>query len=133
MDGEYDDVLAFFAGDARDTAEKQLDVLTAGPAASDAFETIKPMPSTLKLQVMLDPAGAPHAVEGSARFVARGRGTDTQVMLISKGQFILQKHDGEWLVVSFSVQRNDEEREIKPEASSSSGPVGSAEPGVETS
>ena len=127
MDDEYDDVLSFFVGDARDAAEKQLDVLTAGPAAGDAFETIKPMPSTLKLQVLLDPAGAPHAVEGSVRFVARGTGADAQVMLVSKGQFILQKDDGEWLVVSFSVQRTDEKREVETDPSPS-GTSGSTEP-----
>ena len=36
--------------------------------------------------------------------------------------------DGEWLVVSFSVQRGDEEREPKPSASGSPGASGSAEP-----
>jgi hypothetical protein len=128
MDGEYDDVLAFFAGDARDAAEKQIDVLTAGPAAGDAFESIRPMPSTLKLQVLLDPAGVPRAVEGSVRFVARGAGADTLVMLVSKGQFILQKDDGEWVVVSFSVQRHDEKREVRPDATSSPGASGGAEP-----
>jgi hypothetical protein len=128
MDGEYDDVLDFFAGGASNAAEEQLDVLTAGPEAADAFDTIRPMPSTLKVHVLLDPEGVPRAVEGSARFVARGTGTAGQVMLVSKGQFVFEKSDGEWMVVSFSVQRNDEEREPKPDASSSPGASGSDEP-----
>lgn len=128
MDGEYDDVLEFFSEDSRDAAEAQLDVLTAGPAAGDAFESIKPMPSTLKVHVLLDPSRVPHSVEGSARFVARGTGADGQVEMISKGQFVFEKVDGEWLVVSFSVQRSDEEREPKPSASGSPGASASAEP-----
>jgi len=128
MDGEYDDVLDFFARGASDAAEEQLDVLTAGPGAPDAFDTIKPMPSTLKVHVLLDPEGVPRAVEGSARFVARGTGSVGEVMLVSKGQFVFEKTDGEWMVVSFSVQRNDEEREPKPGSSSSPGASGSDEP-----
>lgn len=128
MDGEYDDVLEFFSDDARGAAEAQLDVLTAGPEAGDAFESIRPMPSTLKVHVLLDPSRVPRAVEGSARFVARGTGVDGQVEMISKGQFVFEKVDGEWLVVSFSVQRSDEEREPRPSASGSPGASGSVEP-----
>lgn len=128
MDGSYDDVLDFFADGASEAAEEQLDVLTAGPDAPDAFDTIRPMPSTLKVHVLLDPEGAPRAVEGSARFVARGTGAAIDVMLVSKGQFVFEKSDGEWVVVSFSVQRNDEEPEPKPGSSSSPGASGSAEP-----
>lgn len=126
MDGSYDDVLDFFADGASDAAEAQLDVLTAGPDAPDAFDTIEPMPSTLKVHVLLDPEGVPRAVEGSARFAARGTGAAIDVMLVSKGQFVFEKSDGEWVVVSFSVQRNDEE--AKPSPSSSPGASGSAAP-----
>lgn len=128
MEGDYDAVLDHFSKAAEAAAERQLDVLTAGPAASDAFESIQPMPSTLKLQVLFDPSGAPHAVEGSAKFQARGTGADAQVLLISKGQFVFEKSDGEWLIVSFSVQRNDKKREPKPDSSSSPGASASAEP-----
>jgi hypothetical protein len=128
MDGEYDDVLEFFSDDARDAAEAQLDVLTAGPEAGEAFESITHRPSTLKVQVLLDPSRVPHAVEGSTRFFARGTGADGQVELVSKGQFVFEKIDGDWLVVSFSVQRSDEERAPRPSASGSPAASGSAEP-----
>ena len=127
MEGEYDDVLAFFDGGAADAAERQLDVLTAGPAAGDAFDTIRPLPSTLKVQVLFDPDGTPHAVEGSARFVARGAGEDGQVDLVSKGQFVFERADGEWVVVSFSVRRSDEERESTPPSASASAEPSEAE------
>ncbi|HEX7246732.1 MAG TPA: hypothetical protein VF351_01390 [Actinomycetota bacterium] len=118
MEGSYDEILDLFDRGARDAAERQLDVLTAGPGAAGAFDTITPMPSTLKLHVLFDPAGLPQSVEGSARFVAKGTGADGLVIFISKGQFIFEKSDGTWLVVSFSVRRSDEAREPKPASSS---------------
>lgn len=128
MDGSYDDVLGVFVRGARDAAEKQLDVLTAGPVAGESFERIRPMPSTLKVQVLFDPEGVAQSVEGSVRFVARGTGADRQVLLVSRGQFIFEKSDGDWLVVSFSVQRSDEERDPKPSGSSPPSSGGSASP-----
>ena len=87
------------------------------------------MPSTLKVHVLLDPAGVPHVGRGQRPVRAPGARAPTgRSMLVSKGQFIFEKADGEWLVVSFSVQRSDEEREPKPGASSSPGASGSAEP-----
>ena len=65
MDGEYDDVLEFFSDGASDAAEAHLEVLTAGPEAGEAFETIKPMPSTLKVHVLLDPWRFPTPSRGA--------------------------------------------------------------------
>jgi len=128
MDGDYGDVLAFFAGDARDAAEDQLDVLTAGPSAGDAFDSITPKTSTLKVRVLMAPDGAPYAVQSTARFVARGAGDGRKVALVSRGQFVFEKDGGEWRVVSFSVQRNDEVIEAEPGASPSTSPSGIDEP-----
>jgi hypothetical protein len=122
LEGDYDDVLGFFTGGARDEAERRLDVLTAGPGAADAFDAIQPVVGGLRLHVLLDPGGVPRAVEGTARFIARGRGADGDVMMVSKGEFIFEKDDGEWLVMSFSVQRDDEAREPKPSASATAEP-----------
>lgn len=119
MEGDYEQVLEFFAGGARDEAETKLDVLTAGPEAGSAFDTIDPLPSTLKVRVLLTADRTPHAVEGSVRFSASGEGTGASVLLVSKGQFIFEKSDGEWLVTAFSVQRNDKQDE--PRASSTPG------------
>jgi hypothetical protein len=128
LDGDYDEVLDFFSGDAREAAERQIDVLTAGPAAGEAFDTIEPRASRLKLLVLLDPTGVARSVEGSAKFTARGAGPGGLVSLVSRGEFIFAKTDGEWLVVSFSVQRSDEEREPKPGGSSSPGSSPSESP-----
>ena len=64
------------------------------------------------------PEGAPYAVQSTARFIATGKGESGTVTFVSKGRFIFQKRDGEWRVVSFSVQRNDE-GDIAGSASSS--------------
>lgn len=128
MDGDYDDVLSFFAGGAKQEAETAIDVLTAGPEAGQAFDVIAPQPSELKVQVLLNPDGAPHAAEGSVRFFARGTGSGGSVLLASNGQFILEKREGEWLVVSFSVRRHDEKEAPEPSASATAGASGSSEP-----
>jgi hypothetical protein len=125
MNGDYEDVLGFFDGKAADAAEAQLDVLTAGPSAGETFDTITPKTSSLKVRVLMAPEGAPYAVQSTARFIATGKGESGTVTFVSKGQFIFQKRDGEWRVVSFSVQRNDE-GDIAGSASSS--PSGTAEP-----
>jgi len=78
--------------------------------------------------VLMAPEGAPHAVQSTARFVARGVGDGGKVSLVSRGQFIFEKDDGEWRVVSFSVQRNDEAIEAEPGASTSTSPSGTDEP-----
>ena len=43
-----------FSDDARDEAEQQLDLLTAGTEVGD-LDTIRPMPTTLKTEVLIDP------------------------------------------------------------------------------
>jgi hypothetical protein len=126
MDGDYETVLELFADGARDEAETELGVLTAGPEAGAAFETIHPLPSTLKVRVLLTADRTPHAVEGTVRFFATGEGTGAPVMIVSKGEFIFEKSDGEWLVTAFSVQRNDQEDE--QDASSSGASDASATP-----
>jgi hypothetical protein len=126
MEGSYDDVLTFFDTDAGEAAEEQLDVLTAGSGAGDAFETIRPRKSSLKIQVLLDADGSPESVEGTAKFVARGTGSAGEVTFVSKGQFVFVKDDGEWVVTSFSVRRSDEQAEATPSASASASAEASA-------
>lgn len=120
-EGDYGDVLELFAEGARNEAETKLDVLTAGPDAGGAFDTIEPLPSTLKVHVLMTADRTPHAVEGSVRFLALGEGSGAPVTFVSTGQYIFQKSDGEWLVTAFSVQRKDEQEE--PDASGT--PAGS--------
>jgi hypothetical protein len=133
MEGNYDDVLEFFAGDAREAAQDQLDVLTAGPSAGDAFDSITPTKSSLKVRVLMAPEGAPYAVQCTARFVAKGAGESGRVTLVSKGQFIFEKDGGEWRVESFSVKRDDEAAGAGPGASPSASPSGTESTEAEAS
>ena len=63
----------------------------------------------------------------SSRKGPRNQGESGTVTFVSMGQFIFQKRDGEWRVVSFSVQRNDE-GDIAGSGSASSSPSGTGEP-----
>jgi hypothetical protein len=127
MNGDYEDVLGFFDDEAADAAEAQLDVLTAGPSAGETFDSITPKTSSLKVRVLMAPEGAPYAVQSTARFVATGKGENGTVTFVSRGQFIFEKRDGEWRVVSFAVQRSDED-DAAGSGSASSSPSGTGEP-----
>jgi hypothetical protein len=127
MNGDYEDVLGFFDDEAAEAAEEQLDVLTAGPSAGDAFDSITPKSGSLKVRVLMAPEGAPYAVQSTARFIATGTGESGTVTFVSRGQFIFEKRDGEWRVVSFAVQRNDE-GDGAGSGSASSSPSGTGEP-----
>lgn len=132
MSGGWDDeVFAMFSNGARDEATAQTDVLTAGPEAGAAFSTITPQASTLKTKVLMDPKGKPTSVVGIVYFTAKGAEKDGQgaVAIVSKGQYIFQKVDGEWKVVSFSVSRHDKLKKGTP----ASGSVGSTAPSAEAS
>ena len=78
--------------------------------------------SKARYQVPLDPHDAPTSVVGITKFEATGEGTDGTHLFVSRGQFFLEKIDGDWTVVGFSVSRAD--KAGKPQASASS-PAGS--------
>ena len=115
MDGEYDDVLSFFSDGARDAAEAQLEVLTAGPEAGDAFETISRCRARSKSMCSSIRRVFPTPSRG-VRFFARGTGADGQVEMISNGQFVFEKvrRVARGLVLGAAQRR---EREPKPSAS----------------
>jgi hypothetical protein len=124
QDGEYDEAFDGFTQQAGALGQRQLDAMTAGSAAGDAFETITPLPSTLRIKVLIDPKGLPYSAVGVVKFEAKGTGAAVSHVFVSKGQYILQKIDGEWTVVSFSVGREDKE---KATPSGSGSPSASAE------
>jgi hypothetical protein len=118
-EADYESVSDFFAPSAQDAATKQARVLTAGEGVTE-LDAIVPQPSTLKLEVLLDPLGKPAAVAGTVNFLAKGTGGGSVYMFRSKGQYVFRKVDGEWKVVSFSVRRADTE---KAPASSTASPT----------
>ena len=123
QDGSYDDVWTLFDTGSGTEAQTQVDTLTAGTGAGDAFDTILPTgTSTLKMKVLFDPKDLPYSVVAIVKFKATGSGKDGQeLQMVSKGQYVFQRVDGSWKVVSFRVVRNDEQQAApSPSASGSS-------------
>ena len=108
QEGDYEEALQVFSADARAEAEQQLELLTAGTEVS-GLETIRPMASTVKTEVLVDPKNVPASVIGIVKFQASGVEGSQRFVFNSKGQYTLQKIDGDWTIVSFSVSRADKE------------------------
>ena len=104
--------------------------MTAGSEAGFNYDTIEPVPSSIRTKVLLDPKGLPASVVGIAKFQANGDGSSGRHVFLSKGQFVMEKIDGEWVVVSFSVQRQDKDKGAEASgdasASASSSPSGTS-------
>jgi hypothetical protein len=120
LNGSYDDVWELFDEGASAEARSQVETLTAGTGAGDAFEQILPERGVLKAKVLFDLKDEPFSVVAIARFEAVGTGKDAQdVRMTSRGQFIFQKVDGDWRVVSFKVLRDNEVQSTTPSAAPS--------------
>jgi hypothetical protein len=122
--GTYEPVFAYFDTVAQPEARSQEAVLTAGTGAAGVLESIRPRPSSLKLKVLLDAEGRPTSVSGSVNFTAQGvDAAGAKYTFKSKGQYVLARIDGEWVVVSFSISRHDTD---KPAPSPSASPSAEA-------
>jgi hypothetical protein len=125
QEGSYEDALVLFSPDARAEAEQQLELLTAGTEVS-GLETIQPMPSTVKTEVLVDPKNVPASVIGIVKFQASGVEGSDRFVFSSKGQYTLEKIDGDWTIVSFSVSRADKERSTGAGSATPSSPEASS-------
>ena len=109
LEGSYDGVWELFESCASTEAQEQVETLTAGVGAGDAFEQILPEHGTLKTKVLFDQKEQAFSVVAITRFEAVGTGKDgDDVRMTSRGQFVFQQVDGEWRVVSFKVLRDNE-------------------------
>jgi hypothetical protein len=123
LEGSYDSVWELFESGASTEAQSQVETLTAGVGAGDAFEQILPDEATLKTKVLFDQDEQAFSVVAITRFEAVGTGKDgDDVRMTSRGQFVFQQVDGEWRVVSFKVLRDNE---VEASASPSASPSGS--------
>ena len=121
LDGSYDSVWGLFDEGASTEAQSQVETLTAGTGAGDAFEQILPEAGVLKTKVLFDLKDQAYSVVAVTRFEAVGSGKDGQdVRMTSRGQFVFQQVDGEWRVVSFKVLRDNEVQAPSPSAGASS-------------
>jgi hypothetical protein len=125
QEGSYEDALVLFSTGARAEAERQLELLTAGTEVS-GLETIRPMPSTVKTDVLVDPNNVPASVIGIVKFQASGVEGSDRFVFSSKGQYTFEKIDGDWTIVSFSVSRADKERAAGTGSATPSSPEASA-------
>jgi hypothetical protein len=120
LDGSYDSVWGLFDQGAGAEAQSQVDTLTAGTAAGESFEQILPEAGVLKTKVLFDLKDQAYSVVAVTRFEAVGSGKDGQdVRMTSRGQFVFQRVDGDWLVVSFKVLRDNEVQTPSPSAGAS--------------
>ncbi len=123
LDGSYDSVWELFESGASIEAQSQIETLTAGVGAGDAFEQILPDEGTLKTKVLFDQKEQAFSVVAITRFEAVGTGKDgDDVRMTSRGQYVFQQVDGAWRVVSFKVVRDNE---VEASASPSTTPSGS--------
>jgi len=68
--------------------------------------------------VLFDLKDQPYSVVAITRFEAVGSGTNGQdVRMTSRGQYVFQRVDGEWRVVSFKVLRDNEVQAPSPSPS----------------
>lgn len=107
--GSYSDAFRGFTRGARDRAEQRVALFTLGPRG-DRFDRIEPRSARITTRVLLDRRGAPVLVVSTVRFSALASGKDT-TLLRSTGQFLFERVDGAWRIVSFRVVRNDRPRE----------------------
>jgi hypothetical protein len=110
LDGSYDSVWELFDQGASTEAQSQVETLTAGTSAGDTFGQILPDAVKLKAKVLFDLKDQPYSVVAITRFEAVGSGKDGRddVRMTSKGQYVFQRVDGDWRVVSFKVLRDNE-------------------------
>lgn len=123
QEGAYDDVWELFEPGAGAEAQAQVDTLTAGTGAGDAFDEIQPVMGVLNTKVLFDQKDRAFSAVAIVRFGARGKSKDgPDVRIRSEGQFVFEQLDGVWKVVSFKVLRHDELLEPPASASASGSP-----------
>ena len=123
QEGAYDDVWELFEPGAGAEAQAQVDTLTAGTGAGDAFDEIQPTLGTLQMKVLFDQEDQAFSAVAIVRFGARGKSkVGPDVRIRSEGQFVFEQLDGDWKVVSFKVLRHNDLLEPPASASASGSP-----------
>jgi hypothetical protein len=108
--GTYESLWRDFARAARARARKDVQVLTAGATAGEAYNAIVPRRSAISTTVLLERKGKPVMVLVNARFRALGRriAGSSNTSFDSTGRFFFQRVGGSWKIVSYDVRRSDE-------------------------
>jgi hypothetical protein len=123
QEGAYDDVWELFEPGAGVEAQTQVDTVTAGTGAGDAFDEIQPLEGTLQMKVLFDQQDQAFSAVAIVKFGARGKSKEgPDVRIRSEGQFVFEQLDGVWMVVSFRVLRHNDLVETSASASASGSP-----------
>lgn len=121
--GKLDD---FFTDDAAKQVEPNIDTLSLGKNASDTIESVKPLPSKLKVTTLLDGQLNPIRALGEISFKARATNTDgTTTKITLTGTFFLVPDGDTWKIEGFRLNREEKPHAAKT-ASASASPSGSA-------
>jgi hypothetical protein len=116
-DGAYDEVWPLFADPAVGPAQQDTPTLTVG-SNGGAYTRIADPKGRIQVKVLLNDEDQVATAVAVVRFKAVGTRTDgKETVFRSSGQYFLQPDGDTWQVYSFSVDRDDAEREPKPSAS----------------
>jgi hypothetical protein len=101
--GTFPGIFDHFAPAAREEARRHLDDLTLGRAAQHV-SAVRPEWARLDVRFLLGPARVPVAAQASMRFAATAfAGDGTEVQVRHRGEYVLERLEGRWLVVSYRV------------------------------
>jgi hypothetical protein len=101
--GAFPGIFDHFAPAAREEARRHLDDLTLGRAA-EHVSAVRPEWARLDVRFLLGPARVPVAAQASMRFAATAfAGDGTEVPVRHRGEYVLERLEGRWLVVSYRV------------------------------
>lgn len=117
--GDAGDLDDFFTEDAADHVEPSIDTLSLGKGATDTVESVKPLPSRLKVTSLID--GDLNAIRalGEVTFKAKATNTDgTTTKITLTGTFFLVPDGGTWKVEAFDL-----DREMKPHKAKTTSPA----------
>jgi hypothetical protein len=119
--GEAGDLDDFFTEDAAKQVEPNIDTLSLGTDAPDTVESVKPLPSKLKVTSLIDGNLDPIRALGEVTFKAKATnkdGTTTKVTLT--GTFFLVPDGDTWKVEAFDLNREMKPHKAKTSTSAAS-------------
>jgi hypothetical protein len=125
----YNAVWSLFDETAAAQARSDVDVLTAGTTAGDAYDSLTPDSGRLTVKVLLDKKNQPATLVAIVTFTADAKGKDgTTTLVKSSGQYFLRETDNGWIVYAYKVVRNDHVLSTTATPASSGSPTGGTSP-----
>lgn len=101
-DGAFPSLLPFFAGDAREAAEHDLQRLTLGRAARE-LDAVEPTNASLSIDFLADSADRPLVAVADVRFAGVGLRGDERRRIRQQAEFTLRKRNGGWRIVGYDA------------------------------